>query len=385
MDLKLEGNIYLPNNLNEILAFIVPLDKDKRTDNSAPISQYIASFKNKIEPVLLCTFYGLYKSRQLPPLVNFPVDCFTEKRDFNVNIGEAAELLSNLLFCLWVKKNGYPDTCEDPVKYRQDLYDFIAKLLDEHYYRNTIIPFYIFEANKDNGGTSSFVHRLSSSGNVKIELIDHSPEHLALEFADEQKRFMNEVVKSTVKHQQHQSTNLSLKSILSMIENDTLEFKGSLRYNINNKAPAKGCVLPSDPKLEKTILATICAFLNSEGGTLVIGVENETNKVLGLKNDYMTFSEENKRNKDGFELHLRNIISKKIVPDIPGHIKVRFESYEDEEVCIVQIRKASEPTYLKEKVGDRDIDEFWVRDGNRKRQLDGVATAKYIKCNWKQI
>ena len=242
---------------------------------------------------MLCTFYGLYKSRELPT-DNFHPEDFTEKRDFNVNISEAAELLSHLLFCLWIKKNGYPDTCADPVKYRQDLYAFIANLLDEHYYRNTIIPFFIFEASKEEGSTSSFLHRLTSSANVNLELIDHSPEHLALEFADAQKTFMDEVVKPILNHQQKPLSS-KLSDLLIKNENDTIEFKGSLRYNIKNNAPAKNGVVPADPQLEKTALATISAFLNSEGGTLVIGVEDRTKNVLGLKNDYSTFADEKKR------------------------------------------------------------------------------------------
>lgn len=377
MEFKLQGNVYLPRNLNEILASIMPLDKDKRTDITALPLPYISSFKNKIEPVLLCTFFGLYTSRELPPAENFPAEGFTEKRDFNVNIGEAAELLSHLLFCLWVKKNGYPDTCEDPVKYRHDLYDFIAKLLDEHYYRNTIIPFYIFKASKDGGGTSSFVHRLTSSANVKLELLDRSPEYLAVEFAKAQRDFMDELVKPILNHQPQEASS-RLGALLAKNENDTLEFKASLRYNRNNKATAKNGVAPADTQLEKTVLEEICAFLNSEGGTLVIGVEDRTKNVLGLKDDYGTFSDEKRRDSDGFENHLRNLITDSITPYIPRLIKIDFQSIDKNEVCIVEVPKSTEPTFLKR--GGKN--EFWIREGTRKKLFEGAAMVNYIRRNW---
>jgi predicted HTH transcriptional regulator len=164
-------------------------------------------------------------------------------------------------------------------------------------------------------------------------------------------------------------------------EGECLEFKGSLRYNINIKAVKNG-VESADPRLEKTALATICAFLNSEGGTLIIGIENNTKKVLGLKNDYNTFSDEKKRNRDGFENHLRNMIVDNITPYVPRLVKIDFESVGDEEVCLVQVQKSSEAMFLKDKVGNRDIQELWVRDGNGKRQLEGVDMAEYLKRNW---
>ncbi|MGD6810642.1 MAG: AlbA family DNA-binding domain-containing protein [Candidatus Bathyarchaeia archaeon] len=373
MQLKLYGNIQLPKNLNEMIASIPPL-----TDTTAPELPYISSFKNKIDPVLLCTFYGLYKSRELPS--KFDATDFTAKRDFNVNISEAAELLSHLLFCLWVKQNGYPDTCKDQVKYRKDLYDFIENLLDEHYYRNTIIPFYISKASIEEGGTSSFLHRLTSSSNVKLELTDYSPEYLALDFANAQRDFIDEVVKPTLDNQP--KPNISkLSELLVKDESDTLEFKASLRYNKNNKAITKNGVEPADPQLEKTALATISAFLNSEGGTLVIGIEDRTKNVLGLKNDYKTFSDERKRDRDGFENHLRNLIIDNIVPYIPKLVKIEFEKIGDEEVCVVTVQKSTEkPMFLNMKGGDKN--EFWIRDGNGKRHIDGADMFNYIRKYW---
>ena len=38
--------------------------------------------------------------------------------------------------------------------------------------------------------------------------------------------------------------------------------------------------------------------------------------------------------------------------------------------------------FLKEKVGNREIQELWIRDGNGKRRLEGVDMAEYIKRNW---
>ena len=57
--------------------------------------------------------------------------------------------------------------------------------------------------------------------------------------------------------------------------------------------------------LEEVVLKTIAAFSNGEGGTLIIGVTDES-EINGLQNDYTTF---NNGNKDKFEIHLRNLVN----------------------------------------------------------------------------
>ena len=57
-------------------------------------------------------------------------------------------------------------------------------------------------------------------------------------------------------------------------------------------------------KIEYAIAKTIAAFLNSEGGDLFIGIDDEHN-ALGLEDDIQTLSN---NNLDGFNLHLVGII-----------------------------------------------------------------------------
>jgi predicted HTH transcriptional regulator len=62
-------------------------------------------------------------------------------------------------------------------------------------------------------------------------------------------------------------------------ESSAIELKSSFRYDVRNRKP--------NPKMEKIIAKTISAFMNSEGGTLLIGVDDENN-VIGLQDDYET-------------------------------------------------------------------------------------------------
>lgn len=67
-------------------------------------------------------------------------------------------------------------------------------------------------------------------------------------------------------------------------ENEKLEIKSTLRFDIREGNINK--------KLEYVVAKTISAFLNSEGGTLIIGVDDDEN-ILGLEKDMQTLSKQN--------------------------------------------------------------------------------------------
>jgi Putative DNA-binding domain len=82
-------------------------------------------------------------------------------------------------------------------------------------------------------------------------------------------------------------------------ESSNIELKSSFRYDIKLKQP--------NPKvLGKIIAKTIVAFMNAEGGTVFIGVDDQGN-VLELENDYKTLRSEH-QNSDGFEVELRQAV-----------------------------------------------------------------------------
>ena len=88
----------------------------------------------------------------------------------------------------------------------------------------------------------------------------------------------------------------SLTEIVAQDENRFLEFKSSLRWDYRQEKP--------NPILEDVILKTVAAFGNSDGGILLIGVDDNKN-ILGLQNDYNTLK---KKDSDYFEIHLRKSI-----------------------------------------------------------------------------
>ncbi len=153
--------------------------------------------------------------------------------------------------------------------------------------------------------------------------------------------------------------------LITLGESATLEFKSSLQWDVVHTRVNKD--------LRHSVLKTIAGFLNSQGGTLLIGVE-DTGQVLGLKNDLKRLND----SKDRFEQLLMSLISDNIGADYGLSLKIRFEPYDGVEVCVIDVDKAVAPVYL---TGERGK-EFYVRVGNTTRPLDSEETVRFIHANW---
>ena len=119
---------------------------------------------------------------------------------------------------------------------------------------------------------------------------------------------------------------------------------------------------------------TIAAFLNSEGGDLFIGIDDNQN-ALGLSDDIGTL---NKKSIDGFELKLMEVIKKYIGGSHSTHIKVTFPVYDDVQICRIRVAKSSKSVFIKFE-GKED---FFVRSGCSSQPLSREEQSAYEKEHW---
>ncbi|MBI5029437.1 MAG: tyrosine-type recombinase/integrase [Chloroflexi bacterium] len=154
-----------------------------------------------------------------------------------------------------------------------------------------------------------------------------------------------------------------LAEIISKGENDLVEFKVAARWNPHTRK--------KDDSLKDNILQAVAAFMNRDGGTIIIGV-NDKGVVVGLEEDYAA-ADPQKCNRDGYEMFLRNAISDRLGVDSVLY-KVLFNQSNDKEVCQLKIEPASLPIYLD--------DDLYIRDGNKKRKLKVKDAISYIKEHW---
>lgn len=162
---------------------------------------------------------------------------------------------------------------------------------------------------------------------------------------------------------------LSIQELIEKGESQTLEFKSSLRWDYKTNAQKRA--------LEFAVAKTLVAFLNSEGGVLLIGVGNQK-EILGLQYDFSTL-EENKQNEDGFELKITDLVNAYIGKQFRQYMDVRFEKVNEKVICIIEVDRADRPAYL---TYEGKI-EFYIRAGNSSQPFNIREANEYIREHWK--
>lgn len=167
----------------------------------------------------------------------------------------------------------------------------------------------------------------------------------------------------------------SVSEILEDDENRYLEFKSSLRWDYRQEK--------TNPELEKVIMKTIAAFGNTDGGILLIGVDDDKN-IIGLEKDFQTLK---KVDADYYEVHLRNLMHKTMgVKYVSKFIRTQFEVFDDQKfVCKIKVISADEPLYLKYNNKNGQAEEkFYVRSGNSSHEIKSIAEINdYINKKFK--
>jgi hypothetical protein len=161
----------------------------------------------------------------------------------------------------------------------------------------------------------------------------------------------------------------SIEDLIKEGESDELEFKSTLRWDINEGLVSR--------KLEDVIVKTIAAFANAQGGTLLIGVDDD-GKIVGLSHDYQSLGE---GDRDRFELHLRNLLNQQLgIAFVTNKIQIKIHEVEDAEVCQIDIMAAKEPVIIttKDKNGQQ-LQKFYVRSGNTSQELSLSEMNAYLK------
>ncbi|TLX76089.1 transporter substrate-binding domain-containing protein [Labilibacter sediminis] len=161
-------------------------------------------------------------------------------------------------------------------------------------------------------------------------------------------------------------SNTDWQVILDKGENDLIEFKSSMRWDYRQEKPNKA--------LEMVIVKTISAFLNTEGGMLFIGVDDDGN-TLGLEPDYNSYS---KKSRDGFLLGLTNLINQHLGKRIHQFLNINIISINEKDVCIVNIDKGDKPVFI----GKSDKEEFYIRTSASSQPLSMREAYEYIQSHW---
>ena len=202
--------------------------------------------------------------------------------------------------------------------------------------------------------------------------------HNIIEYSVEQKKGLSigDLIKSG------ESYTLEFKSSMLAIMNEDLEIKklqdiikttkeSEIKF-IENRIMIIERIIKD--ALTSSIIKTISSFLNSKGGILLVGVQDD-GIICGIEKDY-SFLKENP-NWNGWLQYLVNLVEKQIGIEFTKYIKIIKINYQYKTIAKIFVNKSSQPIYV-QKNGPK----FYVRFSNTCRSLNIAQVNNYILNHW---
>jgi len=162
----------------------------------------------------------------------------------------------------------------------------------------------------------------------------------------------------------------ALRTVAKILDNDedfAVEFKSTARWDIRENRPNKA--------MEDSVVKTIAGFLNTDGGTLLIGIGPDRG-VVGLDHDYQRVRPPNG---DGFvnwlTTHLINAVGQAAVM----HTRSRIVTHESHEICRIDVARSPKPVWAKT---SKDEQIFFMRMNNSTRTMYGPELVEYVQERW---
>lgn len=154
--------------------------------------------------------------------------------------------------------------------------------------------------------------------------------------------------------------------LISSFEGEKLEFKSTFKKSMEKNVP--------EDVIKFSSLKTVAGFLNSKGGTLIIGFDEQNKSIIGLEHDYKMMK---KQDRDGFELEFWSYLESNMPKDlVKENVTLEFRNEDGKDIAIIRIKRSPKPIFLKK--GDKKI--LFVRSRNKTEPLDDSEEIhNYIK------
>lgn len=201
----------------------------------------------------------------------------------------------------------------------------------------------------------------------RLHALPQNWEHMEYrDFLEKRRELMAQIIaegyKILVSGQSEEDTGSDMVDLISLVESgesEAVEFKSTLRTNLhtNNR----------DQRMEQSVLKTIAGFLNTNGGTLIIGLSDDGNPV-GIEVDGF-------ENEDKMSLHLVNIIKARMGISAMTNVHIHFDDHKNSRVLVVNCQNSPSPVFVK----DNEIERFYIRTGPSTTELTASQTQEFIK------
>jgi type I restriction enzyme, R subunit len=151
-------------------------------------------------------------------------------------------------------------------------------------------------------------------------------------------------------------------------ESKTLEFKSTLRWSLKEDRR-------DDKGVTHAALKTIAAFLNTEGGDLLLGVADD-GSIVGIERDQL-------ENDDKFMRHLAQVVRNGMGDRAGTCIDPKTQIVQGKTVCVVSCQRSPEPVFLKWKgIETSPEGDFFIRSGPGTVKLSPDNAKEYIRTRF---
>jgi predicted HTH transcriptional regulator len=123
------------------------------------------------------------------------------------------------------------------------------------------------------------------------------------------------------------------------------------------------------------VLKTVAAFLNTEGGDLLIGVADD-GSIVGLEPDRL-------ESDDKFMRHLLQVVRNGLGDRAGTCLDPKMQIVDGKTVCVVSCQRSPEPVFLKWKSIEASPEgDFYVRSGPGTVRLQSDSAAEFIRTRF---
>lgn len=175
----------------------------------------------------------------------------------------------------------------------------------------------------------------------------------------------------------HQNNHLTFAQILDMLrrgESKELEFKQTFKTDTKSNQTLK-C-------LRDSVVKSICAFMNTDGGHLFIGID-DSGSIIGLDPDYenLNIKRDNQTKQDKLIQEISDYVRHRLKDDtLSTNYNIQIQNIKGQDICIIQVKHANKKVFMEQEIfykkcggdnlvcGHRDV--FYCRDTVSSKELD---------------